>query len=114
MRPCSAGATSAMSVAHCRSAGWSLKGWAIAAALWIAVQAVGFFVGQLRKENATLKATGAVGALMMLRLFLVVVVLGALAMANKHLVLPVLAVYALAYTTELVLSLTMYFGNEPL
>jgi hypothetical protein len=50
----------------------------------------------------------------MLRLFVIAIVLALVAKANRDLLLPLIGVFALAYTSELGLSLISYFGNEPL
>ncbi len=50
----------------------------------------------------------------MFRLFVIALVLAVVVKANRDLVLPLIAVFALAYTFELGVSLVSYFGNEPL
>jgi len=95
------------------AAGWSITAWSIATALWVAVQTFGLIVTRVGRDSS-LKAAGLAGFLMIFRLLIVVVVLATLAATHKSFVLPVLAVYGLAYTCELALSLATYFGNEPL
>jgi len=50
----------------------------------------------------------------MFRLFLIAIVLAAVVKLDRDLVLPLIAVFALAYTFELGISLISYFGNKPL
>ena len=40
-------------------AGWDLKGWAIAAVLWLGVQAFGLLLGRVRPSSENLAASGA-------------------------------------------------------
>jgi len=96
------------------AAGWSIEGWGIAAAVWAVVQAFALVATRLAPRDAGLQAVGLAAFVRMFRLLAIVVVLAVLAASNRDLVLPVIAVYGLAYTCELGLSLLSYFGNEPL
>jgi hypothetical protein len=96
------------------AAGWPVVGWSLAAALWLAVQTFALVVARMAPKGASLEAIGVAGFLRVFRLLVIVVVLAVLAATNRDLVLPVIAVYGLAYTFELGLSLVSYFGNEPL
>ena len=94
-------------------AGWNLKGWAIAAVLWLGVQAFGLLLGRVRPSSENLAASGALAAGMMLRLLAVLVVLLAVASSNRELGLAVALVYGAAYTAELAVGLLGYYGQEP-
>jgi len=96
------------------AAGWSIEGWGIAAAVWAAVQAFGLVAARLAPHDASLQAVGLAAFVRAFRLLAIVIVLAVLAATNRDLVLPVIAVYGLAYTCELGLSLITYFGGEPL
>jgi hypothetical protein len=96
------------------AAGWSIEGWGLAAALWAAVQVFGLVATRLAPRDASLQAVGLAGFVRMFRLLAIVVVLAVLAATNRDLVLPVIAVFGLAYTCELGLSLLFYFGGEQL
>jgi hypothetical protein len=94
-------------------AGWDLKGWAIAAVLWLGVQAFGLLLGRVRPSSENLAASGALAAGMMLRLLAVLVVLLAVASSDRELGLAVALVYGAAYTAELAVGLLGYYGQEP-
>jgi len=87
-------------------AGWSPAGWAIAALLWVGVQAFGVLL-------ARLNPSAALGFGLMLRMLAVLVVLVAVAASDTTLGLAAALVYGVAYTAELALSLVAYYGQEP-
>jgi hypothetical protein len=87
-------------------AGWSLAGWAIAALLWLGMQAFGLLLGRLNPSAA-------LGFGLMLRMLVVLVVLVAVAASDQTLGLAAALVYGAAYTAELTLSLAAYYGQEP-
>ncbi len=95
-------------------AGWPIVAWALAAALWAGVEALNLVAMRLASSGASLRAAGLAGLVRMFRLFAVAIVLAVVVEANRDLVLPLIAVFALAYTFELGVSLISYFGNEPL
>ena len=95
-------------------AGWSIKGWLLAAVLWLVLQALSFLANRTAPKGSSVQALGLVAFLRMFRLLIVLVLLAVLAATRRELVLPVIAVFGLAYTAELGLSLISYFGNEPL
>jgi hypothetical protein len=86
--------------------GWSLAGWAIAALLWLGMQAFGLLLGRLNPSAA-------LGFGLMLRMLVVLVVLVAVAASDQALGLAAALVYGAAYTVELTLSLAAYYGQEP-
>jgi hypothetical protein len=94
-------------------AGWRISGWAIAAVLWVGVQAFGLLLDRVRPDHDHLAASGALAFGMMLRLLAVLAVLLVVAASDRKLGLAVALVYGAAYTAELVLSLAGYYGQEP-
>lgn len=95
-------------------ADWPIVAWALAAALWAGVEALNLIAARFSSRQASLRAAGLAGFLRMFRLFVIALVLAVVVKANRDLVLPLIAVFALAYTFELGVSLVSYFGNEPL
>jgi hypothetical protein len=92
-------------------AGWPLEGWALGAVLWAAAQALGLLLTRLRVGAANLAASGVMGIGMTFRAVAVMVVIIAVAASDARLALAAAAVYGLAYTLELALSLATYFGT---
>jgi hypothetical protein len=93
-------------------AGWRLTAWALAAILWVAGQGFALLLARLRVGMGNLASSGVVAMGMMLRSLAVMVVLVAYAVAgDPRLAAAAAAVYALAYTTELSLSVLSYFGG---
>jgi hypothetical protein len=95
------------------AAGWALAGWALAAVLWLAGQALALLLTRLRPGVGNLAASGVVGISMMFRAVAVGVVLIVAAAGDPEVGVAAAVVYALAYTLELALSLLSYFGSEP-
>jgi hypothetical protein len=95
------------------AAGWELRAWAVAAALWGASRALAAVLTHLRSGMGTLAGAGVVGFGMTFRALAVMVVVVALAAADARLALSVVALYALAYTLELAVALGLYFSGEP-
>jgi hypothetical protein len=91
-------------------AGWPLGGWALAAVVWVASQALGLLLGRVSARSDSLAASGVLAFGMMFRAIAVMVVLLAVAASDGKLGLAAACVYALAYTAELGLSLVAYFG----
>ena len=94
-------------------AGWPVRGWALGAVLWIASQLLGLVFARAGIGNPDLRGSGLVAFGMMGRGILVVVVALIVAVSNPDVALAGALVYAAAYSTELALSLTSYFGGEP-
>jgi len=94
-------------------AGWRLSGWAIAALLWVGVQAFGLLLGRVPPSSQNLAASSALAAGMMLRLLAVLVVLLAVVSSDKDAGLAAALTYGVAYSAELVLNLVGYYGQEP-
>jgi len=87
-------------------AGWSLKGWVLAAVIWVVVHGLDLVVARMG-ENTAVRAF----ALFFKSIGLLVVLFVAVA-ADRHVALAAVATYALAYTFELGLSLATYFGGS--
>jgi hypothetical protein len=94
-------------------AGWSLRGWALGALLWLASQALGVLFERIGIHEPTLRGSGVVAFGMMTRGIVVVLVALVLAVNNPELALAGALVYAFAYSVELALSLVLYFGGRP-
>lgn len=94
-------------------AGWPVAGWAVAAVLWVGSQALSLLLARLKPSTDNLAASGVLAFAMMIRLLVVLVVLVALAASNRGVGLAAALLYGLAYTTELVLSVLGYYGQEP-
>jgi hypothetical protein len=93
--------------------GWDLRAWGVAAILWIGNQAVGALLRRFRTGAGNLAASGVVAFGMMFRAIIVGIVLFAVAVGDGPLALAAAAVYVLAYSIELALSLLSYFGATP-
>ena len=94
-------------------AGWPIKGWMIAATLWVASQLFGYLLVRMR-SGGNLAASGVAAVGMMTRAIVVMGVIFVVALSDPWVGLAAALTYALAYTVELVLSLVSYFGNPPL
>jgi hypothetical protein len=92
-------------------AGWPLRGWALAAILWIAAQALGLLLSRLSLGADNLAASGVRGIGMMFKPVAVMVVVIAVAASDAEVGVAAGLLYALAYTLELGLSLLTYFGS---
>jgi hypothetical protein len=92
-------------------AGWPLRGWALAAILWLGAQALGLLLSRLHLGADSLAASGVRGVGMMFRPVAVMVVVIAVAAGNPEVGVAAGLLYALAYTLELGLSLLTYFGS---
>ncbi len=93
-------------------AGFPLRGWLLGAVLWVAAELVAVLLTRLPLGADNLAAAGARGVGMMFRSIAVMVVVIVVAVRDTELGVAAGAVYALAYTVELVLSLTTYFTSE--
>jgi len=93
-------------------AGWPLRGWALAAVLWIAAQAFAYLLTRLPLDAGNLAASGARGIGMGFRAFIVGIPLVAVTVADSSVGLAAALLYVTAYTLELTLSLLTFFGSE--
>jgi hypothetical protein len=94
-------------------AGWRIQGWALGAVLWAGSQALGLLLARMRTGMNHLAASGVVAFGMMFRAIAVMIVLIAVAVSEPRLALAAALLYALAYTLELAVALTTYFGGTP-
>jgi len=92
-------------------AGWRIQGWALGALLWAGSEVLGWVLQRLQAGSGNLAAASVVAFGMMFRAVAVMVVVFAVAVSDAWLGLAAALVYALAYTTELALSLVEYFGR---
>jgi hypothetical protein len=92
--------------------GFSLGGWALAAVLWSAGEALGFWLARIPTGADHLGKSGMVAIAMSFRGIGVMVVLLAVTVANRSVGISAVALYALAYSLTLAVSLAEYFGSE--
>ena len=92
---------------------WSLRGWLLGAVLWLGSQALGVVFDRVGIGEPNLRGSGVVAFGMMTRGIVVMLVALVVAVSNPDLAVAGALVYALAYTVELGLALTLYFGGEP-
>jgi hypothetical protein len=92
-------------------AGWRVQGWALGAVLWAGSQLLGWVLQRLGSGTGNLAAASVVAFGMMFRAVAVMIVVFAVAVDDAWLGVAAALVYALAYTTELALSLVDYFGR---
>jgi hypothetical protein len=92
--------------------GWPLTAWGIAAGLWAAYQAIGWFLRRVELGSDNLAAAGLVAFGRMTRAVALMAVLIAVAVADSGLGLPAAVVYGIAFSVEFGLSLAYYFGGE--
>jgi len=92
--------------------GFPLGGWALAAVLWGAGEALGFWLARIPTGADRLRMSGMVALAMSVRGIGVVVVLLAVTVANRSVGVSALVVYALAYSLTLGVSLLEYFTSE--
>jgi hypothetical protein len=93
-------------------AGWPLAGWALAAVLWAAGQALALVLTRLLDGAGNLGA-GVAGVGMTFRAIAVGVPLVAVTVADARVGLAAALLYALAFSLELAVALIAYFGSEP-
>lgn len=92
-------------------AGWRLEGWVLGAVLWGGSQLLGLVFSRLGIGDPTLRGSGVVAFGMMARGILLMIVAIAVAVSDPRLAIAGALVYAIAYTFELGLSLTLYFSG---
>jgi hypothetical protein len=93
-------------------AGWPLKGWAVAAVLWVGAQALAYLLTRLPLDEGNLAAAGVRGIGMGMRAFIVGIPLVAVTVADSRVGIAAVTLYAAAYTLELAVSLVTFFGAE--
>ena len=93
--------------------GFPLGGWALAAVLWVAGEALGLWLSRLPTGADHLGTSGLVAVAMAFRGIGVMVALLAVTVADRRLGVSAVIVYALAYSLSLAVSLVEYFSAEP-
>jgi len=93
-------------------AGWPLKGWLLAATLWLAGELFVLLLARLPLGTGNLAAAGMRGIGTTSRAFLIGIPLVAVTVADEQVGLAAAVLFALAFTVELVVSLVEYFGQE--
>ena len=92
--------------------GWSLAGWGLAAVLWLGLHGIDFLLARLRNErdggvaNSGMQAFG-----LLFKTIALLVVLFAALSKSQDVALTAALTYGLAYTFELGLSISSYFGS---
>jgi hypothetical protein len=95
-------------------AGFPLGGWAIAAVLWAAGEALGLWLSRLPIGADHLGFSGLVALAHSFRGIAVMIVLLVVTVADRDVGIAAVAVYALAYSLSLGVSLVEYFSGEKL
>ena len=108
----SGGAVVALALPIFLVAGWPVRGWALGAVLWVASQLLGLLFNRVGIGEPNLRGSGVVAFGMMARGILLMIVAVAVAATDPTLALAGALVYAVAYSVELGLSLTIYFSAE--
>ncbi len=93
-------------------AGWPLKGWALAAVLWLASEIFAAVLTRLPNGPDNLAAAGMRGIGTTSRGLLVGIVLVIVTVSNESVGIAAALLYAIAFTAELGVGLATYFGNE--
>ena len=96
------------------AAGWSLRGWSLAAALWLGAQVFGLVLTRVSLGVGSPGGSAVVGLAMIFRSLAVGIALVLVAVSDKRVALAAALIYLLAFTVELALSLLSYFSAEPL
>lgn len=95
----------------CVVGGFPLAGYALAAVLWVAAEALGLWLARIPTGADNLRASGLVAVGMAFRGIGVMIVLLAVTVGNRDVGVTALIVYALAYSLSLGVSLVEYFGG---
>jgi hypothetical protein len=94
------------------AAGWPVRGWALAATLWVAGQLFALLLTRLPLGTGNLAAAGMRGIGTSFRAMAIGIPLVAVTVADERVGLAAAVVYALAFSVELAVSLVEYFGQE--
>jgi len=89
-----------------------LKGWALGALLWVALEAIEIVLTRLRSRTANVAASAVLAFGLSFKAIAVLAVLVAAAATEPDVAVGAAVVYVLAYTFQLGLSLLSYFGTE--
>jgi peptidoglycan/LPS O-acetylase OafA/YrhL len=93
-------------------AGWPLRGWALAAVLWLGSQLFALLLARLPSDPDNLAAAGMRGIGTTSRALLVGVPLVVVTVSDERVGISAAIVYALAFTIELAIGLAAYFNGE--
>jgi len=93
-------------------AGWPVKGWALAAVLWVVAQLIGRVIRRLPLGMDNVPSSGVAAMGRMVRTITVGVVLVVVTVSNQSVGLSAALVYAVAFSVELGMSLASYYGGE--
>ena len=93
-------------------AGWPVKGWALGAILWAALEGLSFTIARLRARTTGTVSSSLQGIELLFKALAVLAVVLAAAHSDTSVAVGAILVYALAYTLELMLSVATYFGAE--
>jgi len=92
--------------------GWPVKGWAIAAVLWVAAQLVGRVIRRIPLGVDNVPSSGVAAMGRMVRTITVGVVLVVVTVSDQSVGVSAALVYAVAFSVEFGMSLASYFGGE--
>ena len=92
--------------------GWPVSGWALAAILWVFVHGLDYVLARVRKPAANVAGSAVQAFGVFFKAIVLLAILVATAASHPHVAVAAVVTYALAYTFELGLSLTAYFGGE--
>ena len=93
-------------------AGWDLAAWGLAAGAWAFFQGVGYLLARVPIGMDKLGNSGLVAIGRMLRTIVLMTILVVVTTRDSSLGLQAAAVFALAFTVELALSMISYAGGE--
>lgn len=105
------GAVIALALPVFAIAGWPLSGWALAAALWVAAEAFALLLTRLPGGPDNLAGAGMRGLGTVSRALLVGIPLVAVTVSDESVGIAAALLYVLAFTVELGVGLTAYFGG---
>ena len=92
--------------------GWSITGWGLAAMLWLGLHGIDFLLVRLRNdEGGGVRNSGMQAFGLLFKTLALLVVLFASLSKSQDVALTAALTYGLAYTFELGLSLSSYFGS---
>ena len=93
-------------------AGWPIEGWALGAVLWGGAQGFGLILNKAGIGQPNMRGSGIVAFGMFGRGIILMVILIVVASFDPNLALAGALVYAVAYSAELGLGMSMYFSGE--
>ena len=94
------------------AAGWPLRGWLLAATLWIAGELFALLLARLPLGTGNLAAAGMRGIGTSFKAIAVGIPLVAVTVSDERVGVAAALLYAFAFTVELAVSLVTYFGAE--